>query len=102
MTKLATSAVVRVDPVCGVEIAPGKRRLVTIYQGQRYWFCREGCRQAFETNPRKYLESKRSRREGCLGRYLDRVAKANQDQMICNHVHKVIMKSLGGSGEIEA
>jgi YHS domain-containing protein len=97
MAKLATSAVVRVDPVCGMEVVPGKTRLVTIYRGQNYWFCHEGCHRTFQMNPRKYLERKRSRRKGCLGRYLDRVAKANRDQVICDHVHTVIKRSLGGS-----
>lgn len=43
------------DPVCGMEInidtAPAKTEL----DGEIYYFCSEGCKEAFERNPKKYL-----------------------------------------------
>ncbi len=80
MKTLATAPLSHIDPVCGMEVDPGKTRLVAIYQGHSYWFCSEDCREAFEANPRKYLEVKPEKRKGWFGRYLDRMARANKDQ----------------------
>ena len=50
------------DPVCGMEVS----RLTAIadmdYEGKTYYFCSEGCREAFEAEPEKYL--KRHRQHG--------------------------------------
>lgn len=47
------------DPVCGMEVS----RLTAIetydYQGKTYYFCSGGCREAFETEPEKYLRHHR-------------------------------------------
>lgn len=69
-----------IDPVCQMEVEPGVTRLVSLYQGHGYWFCFEDCREAFEMNPRKHLVPKPAKRKGWLGRYLDRIAKANQKE----------------------
>jgi len=58
------------DPVCGMEVMPGKTKLVAIYQGHSYWFCSRGCRETFETHPQKYLDGKSSSSKGWLGRFL--------------------------------
>ena len=55
-TKALTNAVT--DPVCRMDVYPGRTRLVAIYSGHTYWFCSEDCRTAFEMNPRKYLKAK--------------------------------------------
>lgn len=43
------------DPVCGMEIS----RLTAIdecdYLDKTYYFCSGGCREAFETDPEKYI-----------------------------------------------
>jgi Cu+-exporting ATPase len=70
-----------IDPVCGMEVVPGRTRLVAIYQGHSYWFCARGCREAFEKNPQKYLEAKRPKRKGWFGRYLERLSKANEEHI---------------------
>jgi YHS domain-containing protein len=57
-----------------MKVEPGRTRLVAIYQGHSYWFCAEGCRNAFETNPKKYLEGT-DKPKGWWGRYLERMAK---------------------------
>lgn len=69
--------IVAVDPVCGMEVIPGKTKLVTVHEGHSYWFCDRACREAFEANPRKYLNP---RPKGWLGRFLERLAKANQEE----------------------
>lgn len=68
-------AIATVDPVCGMEVVPGKTKLVTVHEGHSYWFCAKACRAAFEANPQKYLNPGP---KGWLGRFLNRLAKANQ------------------------
>jgi len=71
-----------IDPVCGMKVVPGGTKLVTIYKGHSYWFCAETCRNAFEKNPQKYLDPKADKfkgPKGWWGRYLERVAKGNED-----------------------
>jgi YHS domain-containing protein len=67
------------DPVCGMEVEPGRTRLVAVYQGHSYWFCSRACRETFEKNPQKYLEPKHPKHKGWFGRYLERLSKANEE-----------------------
>jgi YHS domain-containing protein len=81
-----------IDPVCGMRVAtisqmiisPSLRaKLVTTYEGKDYHFCAEACRRAFEKNPEKYLKRspiKIKGPQGWLGRYLERMARANSEQ----------------------
>ena len=80
MERSAAHTTTNIDPVCGMEVDPGKTGLVAIYQGHSYWFCARDCREAFEANPKKYLEPRPAKRQGWLGRYLERMAKANREQ----------------------
>lgn len=73
-----------IDPVCGMSVDPGKTKLVTLYSGRSYWFCAEGCRSAFEANPKKYTESKPAKKKGWFRRYLDKMARVNQREFGCN------------------
>ena len=77
------STVKAFDPVCGMTVDPGKTRLASVYQGERYWFCAEACRRAFEKNPDQYLAAKASKKKGCFGRFLERMAKANEKEFGC-------------------
>jgi YHS domain-containing protein len=36
------------DPICGKKIGPGRRIPTLEYKKKHYFFCSEGCRQAFE------------------------------------------------------
>ena len=69
-----------IDPVCGMEVAPGEHRLVSEYQGRSFWFCAPGCKKAFEADPEKYLDSACPKPKGWFRRYLDRMARANKKQ----------------------
>lgn len=80
MEAFVTDTSTHVDPVCSMGVDPGRTRLVALYQGHSYWFCSEDCRKAFEMNPQKYLESRPPKRKGWFGRYLDRMAKTNEEQ----------------------
>ncbi len=64
-----------IDPVCGMNVAPGENVWTTNHNGKSYWFCARECREAFEKNPGKYLK-----RKGWFGRFLDRMNRANEEQ----------------------
>lgn len=79
-TKPMTEPVI--DPVCGMKVDPNKTDLMATYQGQDYYFCAEACRRAFVKNPKRYREPKPvncRRPKTWWGRYLKRVAKANEE-----------------------
>ncbi len=65
-----------IDPVCGMTVVAAQTDILTIVKGQRYYFCAEDCRNAFEKNPQKFLEPKPAKRKGLWGRYMDRLQKA--------------------------
>jgi YHS domain-containing protein len=44
------------DPVCGMEIEPKDAAGTSDYQGQKYYFCSEHCKQAFDKEPQKYIK----------------------------------------------
>jgi YHS domain-containing protein len=69
-----------VDPVCGMDVRPGEVELFSDHEGKRYWFCAEGCRRAFESDPEKYLNRKPAKKKGRFGRFLDRIAKINEKE----------------------
>jgi YHS domain-containing protein len=72
-----------IDPVCGMEVDPGRTKLFSVHEGHSYWFCAEACRRAFEADPTKYLESKPAKKKGWFGRYLERMAKSNEKEFGC-------------------
>jgi xanthine dehydrogenase accessory factor len=47
-----------VDPVCGMTVAVVADTLHSDAGGARRWFCREGCRDAFEAEPARYAEAR--------------------------------------------
>ena len=64
-----------IDPVCKMNVDPGRTGIMSNYKGQDYYFCAEACRESFGKNPQKYLESEPIKRKGLWGRYLDRLNK---------------------------
>lgn len=44
------------DPVCGMDIDPQKAAGKSEYQGETYYFCSPGCKQAFDKEPEKYAD----------------------------------------------
>ncbi|MCU0475871.1 MAG: YHS domain-containing protein [Anaerolineae bacterium] len=44
------------DPVCGMDIAPGRAYATAQYDGQTYAFCCPVCKGAFEREPERYLK----------------------------------------------
>ena len=50
--------------------------IVTTIQGHTYYFCAEGCREAFVADPQKYLAPAHPKKKGWGGLYLERLEKA--------------------------
>jgi len=49
------------DPVCGMEVSRTTAVDEFEYQGKKYYFCANMCREAFEAEPEKYLRDHRQR-----------------------------------------
>ena len=73
------------DPVCGMTVNQRLTDIVTTIQGQTYYFCAEGCREAFEADPHKYLIPAPPKKKGLWGRYLERLEKATGGKAINCH-----------------
>ena len=43
------------DPVCNMEVDPDSTEWVSEYKDQKYYFCDEGCKRAFEKSPDMWL-----------------------------------------------
>ena len=43
------------DPVCGMEIYPDNAAGTSVYEGQIYYFCSPGCKEAFDKEPERYV-----------------------------------------------
>ena len=46
-----------VDPVCGMEIDPQTAAGSSQYMGKTYYFCSPGCKQDFDKDPERYVNS---------------------------------------------
>jgi YHS domain-containing protein len=47
-----------VDPVCKMTVEPAKAAAQSTYQGQTYYFCAVGCKQAFDREPEKFTRAR--------------------------------------------
>ena len=65
-----------VDPVCLMEVTKNSKVSPYTFHFKTYYFCAETCREAFISNPNKYLTAKTPKRKGIWRRYLDRLNKA--------------------------
>lgn len=48
------------DPVCGMTIEEQDAVATADYQGHRYYFCSQDCKQEFDANPDDYVQSSTS------------------------------------------
>ena len=44
------------DPVCGMNVDPGKAAGTSIYEGRTYYFCSPGCKAKFDAQPQSYAK----------------------------------------------
>lgn len=51
----ALSSTEAIDPVCGMTVVKGLTKLTALLNGQTYYFCSAGCRDAFVAAPANYL-----------------------------------------------
>lgn len=65
-----------IDPVCGMSVDPATAPAKTTYNGRDFYFCAQGCKEAFDGNPGKFSK----KRKGIWHRYLDRLNKATGGQ----------------------
>ncbi len=49
------TAVMAKDPVCGMDVDTRAARHTSEHKGETYYFCNPGCKQAFESEPERYL-----------------------------------------------
>ncbi len=49
------------DPVCGMEVDPGRPGARHEHRGRTYYFCCEGCRDLFRADPEKYAAARATR-----------------------------------------
>ncbi len=45
-----------IDPVCEMEVDELSAQHKSEYNGEIYYFCAAGCKQAFDEDPEKYLK----------------------------------------------
>lgn len=50
------------DPVCGMEVTYETAQARSQYEGQTYYFCSMGCKEAFDENPEKYVHEQETGR----------------------------------------
>lgn len=43
------------DPVCGMDVDADDPAATTEYEGQTYYFCAEGCKESFTSDPEEYI-----------------------------------------------
>jgi len=80
-----TSKKAVVDPVCGMTVDPCKTELTADYEDNRFYFCAEGCLNAFEKNPDKYKNAPSASKKGLWGRDLDRLNKSTDGKAMKCH-----------------
>jgi len=71
-----------IDPVCGMEVDPATAAASTCHNGTKIFFCAEGCKKTFETNPKAYSVA---HRKGFWQRYLDRLNKTTGGKAMSCH-----------------
>jgi P-type Cu+ transporter len=46
-----------IDPVCGMEVNPASAEAQSEYGGQTFYFCSAECKQRFDAEPQRYIDS---------------------------------------------
>ena len=74
-----------VDPVCRMKMTMPSQVQPFTFDTDTYYFCAEACREAFISDPDKYLGAEAPKKKGVWGRYLDRLNKATGGKPPCCH-----------------
>jgi Cu+-exporting ATPase len=51
------------DPVCGKQVDENKAPATTSYQGQKYSFCGQDCKNKFDQQPQNYTQNAQNRQQ---------------------------------------
>ncbi len=51
------------DPVCDMMVDEKDAEATATYQGKKYYFCSEECKEKFEESPEDYVSAKSSHRK---------------------------------------
>ena len=51
------------DPVCGMQVDPNKAPATSSFQGQKYSFCGQDCKQKFDQQPERYAQPQQVQHE---------------------------------------
>jgi YHS domain-containing protein len=81
------------DPVCGMDVAPAQ--FETIYEGLRYAFCSEQCRQRFVANPHLYVGVPGEKAPGQKGVELFKRRRFQLDASLAAQDAAVLTEALG-------
>jgi YHS domain-containing protein len=46
------------DPVCGMDVEPGKAAGESVHEGKTYYFCSQQCKREFDKNPKAVLANR--------------------------------------------
>jgi len=49
----------QIDPICGMQVDEDTAQYKSEYNGKTHSFCALGCKKAFDSEPEKYLKSRR-------------------------------------------
>jgi YHS domain-containing protein len=44
-----------IDPVCKMKVKKKKSKFKSEYKGNTFYFCAQGCKDAFDREPEKYI-----------------------------------------------
>ena len=51
------------DPVCGAQVDEKTSSATSTFQGQKYAFCGQNCKEQFDKNPQRYIHAKEREHE---------------------------------------
>lgn len=53
------------DPVCGMTIEKDKAAATSEHMGKTFYFCSQGCKEKFDSEPMKYMGKEKGGMPGC-------------------------------------
>lgn len=68
------------DPVCGMQVDESKAAATSTYQGKKYAFCGQDCKNKFDREPQRYA--------GHEGKQQHQPEQAHGKQQQAEHAHK--------------
>jgi|HubBroStandDraft_1064217.scaffolds.fasta_scaffold945956_2 YHS domain-containing protein len=52
------------DPVCGMQVDENKAAATSSYQGKKYSFCGQECKNKFDSEPQRYAQQQDTQKQG--------------------------------------